>query len=70
MIHLFVNLLFAYLFSNTGSKKQKTVGLGSTISSATVLGVTGHAGLEREEESLKIPVQVNERNPYFVGMSS
>ena len=46
------------------------MGLGSIISSATVEGVTGHAELEREEESLKVLVQVNERNLYFVGMSS
>ena len=51
-------------------RNKKTVGLGSIISSATVEGVTGHAELEREEESLKVLVQVNERNLYFVGMSS
>ena len=45
------------------------MGLGSIISSATVEGVTGQAELEREEESLKVLVQVNERNLYFVGMS-
>ena len=50
-------------------RNKKTVGLGSIISSATVEGVTGHAQLEREEESLKVLVQVNERNLYFVGMS-
>ena len=50
-------------------RNKKTVGLGSIISSATVEGVTGHAELEREEESLKVLVQVNERNLYFVGMS-
>ena len=44
--------------------------LGSIISSATVVGVRGHAELEREEESLKVLVQVNERNLYFVGISS
>ena len=46
------------------------MGLGSIISSATVVGVRGHAELEREEESLKVLVQVNERNLYFAGMSS
>ena len=51
-------------------RNKKTVGLGSITSSATVEGVTGHAELEREEESLKVLVQVNERNLYFVGMSS
>ena len=50
-------------------RNKKTVGLGSIISSATVEGVTGHAELERKEESLKVLVQVNERNLYFVGMS-
>ena len=50
-------------------RNKKTVGLGSIISSATFEGVTGHAELEREEESLKVLVQVNERNLYFVGMS-
>ena len=34
------------------------------------MGVRGHAELEREEESLKVLVQVNERNLYFAGMSS
>ena len=51
-------------------RNKKTVGLGSIISSATVVGVRGHAELEREEESLKVLVQVNERNLYFVGISS
>ena len=48
-------------------RNKKTVDLGSIISSATVVGVRGHAELEREEVSLKVLVQVNERNLYFVG---
>ena len=51
-------------------RNKKTVCLGSIISSATVVGVRGHAELESEEESLKVLVQVNERNLYFVGISS
>ena len=37
-------------------RNKKPVGSGSIISSATVVGVTGHAGLEREEESLTVVV--------------
>ena len=37
-------------------RDKKPLGSGSIISSETVVGVTGHAGLEREEESLTIVV--------------
>ena len=41
-------------------RNKKPLGSGPIISSETVVGVTGHAELERKEESLKVLFQVNE----------
>ena len=56
-MHLFLISLFMLTYLPIQvPRNKKPVGSGSIISSATVVRVTGHAGLEREEESLTVVV--------------